>query len=414
MKITLISPVHLWVNPRLVKEADALLAAGHEVCVISVSNDAWSAGRDQELYLQKKWRWIKIDLVKTTFAGCAQWFWSALRQKLFFQISKAFNQNMQFAEEAYCRGYSRILRLALKEKADFYIAHTQAVLGIAARVAEKNGVGFGFDCEDLNAEALADGGRDAQVKRNIEKIEGFYLPKARYVQATSLPMAQFLAKKYLIPMPTVVHNTFSGKELSGIKPPAERPTGKNISMVWMSATIGRGRGLEMVLNAMPKLSEKLELHVYGRFLDPLFQAELMQRINSSMKDRVFFSPLVPPQKIMSEVSKYDIGLALEDGSCHNLALTITNKFFLYLQSGLAIAATNVPGQQSFFDRHPEVGFVVSPNDSEALALGILRFLEDPKKLLSAKEASWKVAQQEFNWDVEKNVFLANIKKYERK
>ncbi len=405
MKITLLSPVHLWVNPRLVKEADALTEAGHSVWVISTQNDSWSAQRDAELYKRKKWKWTAIRLTRSGLSGRWRWFSSALKQKLFFKLSYFFPYSVGLAERAYCRGYSALLRQAIASRADYYIAHTQAVLGIAARAALKNGVRFGFDCEDLNAEAAADGGADARIKRNIETIEKHWLARAQTVTATSLPMAEYLEKKYSIPKPKVVHNVFSRSELSGIEKPAHRPMNSSLSMVWMSATIGRGRNLEAVVGAMKDLPSTVKLTVYGRFIDPNFERELKSLAGAAAENRILFCQMPSPWDVMKTISKHDVGLAMDDGSCLNLALTVCNKFFLYLQCGLAVAATSIEGQKSIFKETPGIGFMVASSDRERFKQAISNYARDPQKLLEAKSLAWEAGQTRFNWDQEKIGFL---------
>src|SRR5687767_12186805 len=62
MRVCLISSVHPWVNPRLVKEADALAAAGHDPVVVTKSVDEWAEARDVRLLASKRWPSVRIDL----------------------------------------------------------------------------------------------------------------------------------------------------------------------------------------------------------------------------------------------------------------------------------------------------------------------------------------------------------------
>ena len=410
MKICLISAVHVWVNPRLVKEADLLVERGHSVTVITIANDDWSEERDRELLKTKKWTVKKVVLLKSTLAGRVRWIYAALRQKLFFNLSGIFPKSLRFAAEACYRGYWLALKWALEEKADFYIAHTQAALAIAMRAAGAGGKGFGFDCEDLNALAQADGARHPQVARNIKKIEASCLEKAQYVTATSTAMAEFLVSSYGIAQPIVIHNVFSLKETAILLPPDKRSAhSEKISLVWMSATIGKGRGLEMVLTAMKKSLPDCELTVCGRFLDLKFQKKIEGLVKKGLTERVYFKKLAMPAEVFKELSRHDIGLALEDGSCLNLALTVTNKYFLYLQSGLALAVSDVPGQRSVWKEHPETGFIFPPNDVHAFAVGIREFCVDRKKLLETKQSTWKLGLETYNWEKESRGWFSMLK-----
>lgn len=407
MKVCLISAIHLWVNPRLVKEADFLSSKGHEVRVITCAKDVWSNERDEQLIKSKAWQATSLNMLKNTVAGRVRWFLMAVRQKIFLELSKVFRNNLRVAEESYYRGYPLALALAVRNKADIYIAHGQAALPIAARAARYHGVRFGFDCEDLNAEALADGMRDPQLRENIKRIEREYLKDAGYVLATSIPMARFLAEEYGIPAPAVIHNAFSKKELAGIPPPACRAPGEKVSLVWMSATIGQGRGLEMVIRAIKALPG-CELHIFGRFVDPLFEDEVMALIGETVRKNVVFHPMPMPGEVMKTMAQFDVGIAMDDTRCRNLSLTICNKFFLYMQAGLAVAASNLPGQKSIFDEHPEIGFCIDPSDERTFTEHVRSYCENPRELLAAKQRAWERAASQYNWDRESLLFYSLV------
>jgi len=407
MKICLISVIHLWVNPRLVKEADALVEEGHTVVAITLAQDSWSYKRDKEFCKTKSWQVIQINMVKDNLRGCVTWFFMALRQKVFFELSKIFKNDLRIAGEAYCRGYSSLLRKALNCKTDFYIAHTQAALPIAARAAEQRGVRFGFDCEDLNAEANADGGRHPLIRKNIRLLEQNYLLKAASVTAASTPMAEYLSKQYVISLPTVIHNVFPKSELKDILEPLRRPHNKRVSMVWISATIGQGRGLEMAIEAMKRLPD-CELHIFGRFVDRDFEIKFKKNITQSMTNSVFIHEVIPNLSMLRGISQYDVGLALEDGSCPNLGLTLTNKFFIYLQAGLTVAASDVSGQRSFIEKHPQIGFLIMPNNSDAFCEKILEYYTDREKLAKGKQSAWELGMEKYNWEHDKQIFLKAV------
>src|SRR5665213_3279271 len=57
-RICLISPGHLSTNPRLVKEADALVAAGHEVSVIVADFVLWAREADKS-FTNLSWQIVR-------------------------------------------------------------------------------------------------------------------------------------------------------------------------------------------------------------------------------------------------------------------------------------------------------------------------------------------------------------------
>lgn len=59
-KIVLVTSGQPSLNPRLVKEADALVEAGYEVTVIYQYWNEWGTDLDKVLLPQKKWKTIRV------------------------------------------------------------------------------------------------------------------------------------------------------------------------------------------------------------------------------------------------------------------------------------------------------------------------------------------------------------------
>jgi glycosyltransferase involved in cell wall biosynthesis len=315
---------------------------------------------------------------------------------------------LRLAEEGYYRGFTRVLDLALRTRAELFVAHTQGALPIAARAAKRLNARFGFDCEDLLAEEAADGLAHPAFRQAILDIERAYLPRASYVTATSRAMAAHLARAYGI-RPHVVLNVFPLADLHGIARPAARTRGPRTELVWLSATVGAGRGIEDAVRALALLPQTARLTIVGRML-PSYEPELTALIAGlGLADRVRIEPPVPePGLVLSTMSRFDIGLALDSNACLNRSLTICNKLFFSLQTGLLVAATDTPGQREVIDRVPRAGFVYPPGDAAALAARLEPFVIDRAKLLAAQEAAWEAGQRRFNWDQEQGGFLEAV------
>ncbi len=63
-RFCLVTPAHVCNNPRLVKEADALHAAGHEVRVVSLRSSAAAAARDATVMATRAWRLDVVDVAR--------------------------------------------------------------------------------------------------------------------------------------------------------------------------------------------------------------------------------------------------------------------------------------------------------------------------------------------------------------
>jgi glycosyltransferase involved in cell wall biosynthesis len=405
MRVCLISSVHPWVNPRLVKEADALAERGHDVFVVTKRVDRWSDERDVVMLAEKSWAALRIGLMRDDPADRWRWFSSAVRSELALRAYRAAGTG-RLAEEAYYRGFPLVLQAANDTRADFFIAHTQGALPIAARAAARAGVGFGFDCEDLLAEEVADGLRNPALRHAILDIERTYLPRASYATATSKAMAAYLAKQYGIPEPGVLYNVFPRAEFDGLPPPDRRPARDTVELVWISATIGPGRGLEDAVRALSRLPEQVRLTIFGRML-PSYEPELNGLADRmGVRGRIVVQPIPQPKDVAAAMASFDVGLSLDLNDCANRSLTICNKVFEYLQAGLVAGMTDTPGQREVIDDAPRAGFVYPPGDDAALATRLRPYVDDRRALVEAQMAAWAAGRTRYNWDHDREVFLA--------
>jgi glycosyltransferase involved in cell wall biosynthesis len=405
MRVCLISSVHPWVNPRLVKEADALAARGHDVTVVTKRVDRWSDDRDAPLLAGKAWVAVRVGLMRDDPADRWRWFSSAVRAGAALRAYRAFG-GMRLAEEGYYRGFDRVLRAAEDTRAEFFIAHTQGALPIAARAAARAGVRYGFDCEDLLAEEAADGLRDPSVRRAILEIERTYLPGAAYVTATSHAMASYLVDRYAIATPEVIYNVFPNAEFDGLAPPAARAPRDTLELAWISATIGPGRGLEDAVRALARLPASVRLTIFGRML-PAYEPHLRALADRvGVGGRVAVRAIPGPHDIAAAIAAFDVGLSLDLNDCANRSLTVCNKVFEYLQAGLVVGATDTAGQREVIERIPAAGFLYQPGDDAALAGALKIYASDRRALLRAQTAAWEAGRSRYTWDCDRAVFLA--------
>jgi glycosyltransferase involved in cell wall biosynthesis len=105
------------------------------------------------------------------------------------------------------------------------------------------------------------------------------------------------------------------------------------------------------------------------------------------------------------MGQYDVGLALERPDHQNYSRTVTNKVFSYLLAGLAVAATDTPGQREVLDQVPTAGFLYPAGNSTVLAEKLGNWINNPALLFTAKQAAWDAARSKFCWDVEETKFL---------
>lgn len=317
----------------------------------------------------------------------------SLVQKAYNHLSR-FAQAFGIAERAVQRGFDDLIKLASAEKADFYIAHHAEALGVAAKAARVNGVGYGFDAEDFHS-GMNESGRPSREDKLIEFLEKKYLPYCRYFTAASKGIGEAYSKKYGVPFHTTILNVFPNE------PIAVKEAQSPVRLYWYSQVIGPNRSLETLLEAVAALASSCELHLRGSFHSDAYKSKLQAQVEQlSLGGRVFFHPPILAEEIISDAAQFDVGLALESNVSLNRDICVTNKIFSYLMSGLAIVGTDTQGQKDIFLHFPSVVRLCRMNDAKSLAEALRHFIENKNALMTAKKAARAAAETEFNWELE--------------
>jgi glycosyltransferase involved in cell wall biosynthesis len=153
--------------------------------------------------------------------------------------------------------------------------------------------------------------------------------------------------------PYVVYNMFPPKAISCSVSTSHLPTPSDeaLNAVWFSKSVGPGRGLEELCEAMSGglFQNPIHLYVIGScseqykvVLQSYFRKE--DHLSAVSCNRICFVPFLSPAELDSYLPRFDIGLALERPTPLSRNLTVTYKFFSYLSAGLPIVASPTSGQ----------------------------------------------------------------------
>lgn len=402
MKVVLITSGQPSLNPRLVKEADALIDAGYNVTVIYQYRNDWGSKLDQELFKVKKWS-PKLVGGNPQHEKFSYWK-SRIRHKIGQILCKSFGFNNSLAELAISRCTTELLQCAQKIRADLYLAHNLGALPAAINAAKKNGAKCGFDAEDFHRNELSDNPKDFDVRIKTY-LEDKYLFQLNYLSTASpLISKEYNAIYHNFKVRTIL-NTFP-KQVVNSKTINKQGSTK---LFWFSQTIGLSRGIEDIIWAMGQLrTYQIELHLLGEhhsstttYFDGLASA-------NHLKNVIFYYSPIPESSIFDFAAKFDIGLAIEIGSPKNRDICLTNKIFTYVQSGLAILASNTQSQTAFLKDFPGMGIIYERRNKENL-LAAIKNLMDLESLNKFKKQAKVYADDTLNWEFEKQKFLTYIK-----
>lgn len=403
-KICIVSNGCLSSGPRVEKEADALSAAGFDVTVIVVQSMGWMAAWDRALADAKPWKFRAV---------AAYWALGAHLPGLLVQRYLQKRARAQAGRGAvphfgnlFCRAYGSLLKEACSVPADLYIAHNLGALPVAARAAQVNGTAYSFDAEDDHVNEL--GNPDSVEGRLRKAAEANYLPGARYVSAASSGIAESLAARYGIPLPTTIHNAFPWAARESIDGKKLDRRGEGLSLYWYSQTVGLTRGIQDAIRAMALVKGRCELHLRGTTDEETRVTLVRLASECGVAERIHFHPQVPPGELLSRTTEHDVGLALEHPWTVNAGLIATNKIFFYLLAGLAIVASRTPGQERIMSTCPDVGGIYPCGDAAALAKLLQQIVDSPETLRRQKAAALRAAERQWNWEKESRLLVDTV------
>jgi glycosyltransferase involved in cell wall biosynthesis len=403
-RICLLSPGHLSTNPRLVKEADALADAGHEVVLITGDYSPWAREADKDIIAP----WC---VVRTLPFGP-----QAVLPTRAFQFLRARAARMLitsgFRHPAVVRAAWHpiapdLVAAARSLKADLYVAHYPAALPAAAITARAHEGLYAFDAEDYHLGDRPDGIAYASERRMVRAIEERYLPGCAYVTAASPGIADAYVRSYRIERPTVVLNVFP-RARAPTKPTSKGTAEFGPSVYWFSQTIGPNRGLECGVRAIGRARSRPHLYLRGSPAAGFLEALRNIAGEVGAGDRLHIFPPALPCEMERLAAHYDLGLSGEPGHTPNNRIALGNKLFTYLLAGVPIVASKVPAHVFFAENAGEAIRLYAVDDADELAAMLDSLFENPDALTSARAAAFALGQIRYNWDVEKSVLLTRI------
>lgn len=385
-------------NPRVIKEADSLAAAGHDVVVLFVQQLAWAREMDRRIAELAKWRAEIVDISPTVSGRVRRWI-TALQLRLFLRLCR-WTTRFPVAELGYSRYFLPLLWRAIRHRSDLYIGHYTGSLPVVAWAARWTGAKFAFDFEDFHrGEAYPATAESLQAKL-LAALEDRYLPSASFVTAASWGIAEEVVKTTGLPAPQTVLNVFPWSDRAHLPTPKTRSPNAALSLYWFSQIASLDRGLQDIIGALPLMRERAELHIRGDDLNG--SIEVLRRLaqQCGVSERVHFHSIVPPDELLAGAAEHDIGLCLEVPATANKDACISNKLFLYMLAGIAIIASRTRGQSDVLNASPGIGSLYDSGDVAALARLLDRFAADRDLLIRTKAGALAAARERWNWERE--------------
>ena len=403
-KICILTQSHLCRNPRVVKEANTLAAAGYDVTILTTFTYSNLLAEDLKLIHPG----IHLKGVVNMIPGEAP-KWYHLKERLKRRIAGELI-GLLGIENVYALGYdySKNLRAAIAEKADLYTCHQEVSTVIGCKLLKK-GFKVAFDFEDWYSHDLLPEANKTRPIRLLEKYEKYALNNGSLSYTTSESLSSAFAAFAGSAPPKVLHNVFPLAERKLMD--GQMKDREDISMAsihWYSQTIGPGRGLEFLVETLALVDTPLELHLRGNLFGS-FREDLLKIFPFSRGHHIFFHQLVPHTELLSRIAEHDIGLATEEYTPDSRNLTITNKILQYLLGGIAVVASDTKGQMEVAREAPDSVFLFKNKDSNSLASVLNDLISNKQKLEKAHVNALKVATEKFCWERQEHHLVEWIK-----
>jgi glycosyltransferase involved in cell wall biosynthesis len=302
--------------------------------------------------------------------------------------------------DPHALGYAadRVLNCAIQQKADLSICHLELALWVGTEL-QRRGSRVGVDIEDWYSEA---GVGSNSLSRYLRALEQKILRGSVHATTTSNVMADAISTHYACRKPKVIYNSVPS-HLGSAPSPKSGP----LRLIWFSQRIGEDRGLQDVFLALPMFTGNWTLELRAKSSVQM-RKWVESQLAPEVRSRVRLEPTVPPQELSCVVARCDIGFAPESPSCRNKALTISNKMFQYLQSGLLVAASDTPGQREVLGSFPRGGRLYPPGDSDALAGVVNQWLNNSESVRTSSSSISSLANTRFAYEHQATALLESV------
>jgi glycosyltransferase involved in cell wall biosynthesis len=390
-KICLLSDLHLSANPRVWKEGNTLASHGYKVVILTMWTSDSAREKDQLFVAHPNLQYkASLNLIVGEVNPVIRFLIRA-QARLRREIKKKFN-----IDSAGCLGYApkTMIKAAVKEQADLYIAHTEFGLVIGKELINL-GRKVAFDIEDWYSNDYLVPERPVAL---LKSLEYFALNKGLYCSCPSQSMATALGLAYSAKGKLeVIYNGFSIKE----NPVMIQSQNATASLVWFSQTIGPGRGLETLIESLQYLEQKVILHLYGNCVEG-YEVYLQQIFPQHAGHTLFIHPPVKHSELVSILAQYKIGLAIENNHPENKNTTVSNKILQYVQAGIKILATNTAGQSEIAAYFPDAIALISPNEPRQWSITLENLIKSPAINASSQAAAF---EKYFSWEAQEKKLL---------
>lgn len=408
-----------WTDPRVYKQAQALLQAGQEVVVLGTGKYGQTPLPQElkdgiEVIRRPTLMHRLYTLIKPPATVSKQGtekrnvhYQGETKQGLIDRLSLHF---LQFAHDfntlLFCLA---ILPAAVSQRADVYVGRGLEGLVPAYWAARLTGSTLVYDSLELWTDRIRAVPYGPWHRAAVSWVEKMMCRRCDLVIVVTRSIAEILAERYDIPEPMVIPNAYhSFVDVTPSEKVRERLAGASgRKIVIYVGFLDRGKGLEYLVDAAQHLDNGIVIALVGDgVLRPALKAQIQEK---HLEERVHLIGWVKPDELPVHIASADLGVSPMQGDTLNYYYNIDYKPFHYIVTGLPLAISDQPEKRRLVEKYG-IGAVFDEKDPQDIARVINKLLSDPVEYEAMRARARKVGCEELNWEVVSRRFVSAVEK----
>lgn len=405
----------VWTDPRVSKEAQALLMAGHEVVVVASGKYGRPAPRAETKDGVRIIR--RMTLLHTLYGVAARIKKPRMpagekRTAVYYDrgvrgLRARFTVRvLQFLYDLnnllFCPA---VLAAAVRERGAIYVGHDLNALPPAWFAARLTGARLIYNSHELWTERVRSVPYGRLHRAIVSRIERVLVRRCDMLIAVSDSVAEELARRYSVAKPMVIPNVHPFVESQARPEIRERLTGgREGRVVIYVGYLDRGKGLEQLIEAAQYLPGVVISIVGDGVLKPALEALTRAQ---GVEDRVHFVGWVRPEDLPLYVASADLGVTPLQSSSLNYYFNIDNKFFHYIAAGIPLASSRQPDKTRIIEQY-RIGTTFDETDPRDIARAISELISDPVEYSAMRSRCLAAAKETLNWGVVAGRYVAAL------
>jgi len=390
-------------DARVLKEAETLCSAGHQVTVhalhtpgVTLEREVLPSGvRVVRVARSPLWRWRKGKGGEGSRGAQAV---KAASPRASGPIGRLSPIKQVLRIIARLWTHAGLLWHLTRCRAQIVHAHDVNTLPTAWLAAVFSGASLVYDAHEISTSREG----YSSFRKLVALVEKALMPRANGTITTTVARAKFFARAYGIARPVVLQNRPRRQQvLASNRIRDELGLVRPWPIILYQGGVQQGRGLERLARVAADVPDAYVVFIGGGRLEASLRSIVAEL---HLEERVRFIPTVALAELPSYTASADIGVQPIENTCLNHYTTDSNKLFEYVQAGLPVVASDLPEIRRVV-REYDLGVLVPPGDSAELAAALRELVADKNKRQYYAAQSRK-ASVALSWESQEHELVA--------